>query len=40
MKIIDYIDQNVLTDKNQESGTPGTIIYTESPVEHKLTQGW
>jgi len=27
-------------DKNQERGAPGKIISTESPVEHKLTQGW
>jgi len=36
-----YNGQNTFTiDKNQESGAPGKIISTESPVEHKLTQGW
>lgn len=39
-EINDYIVQTFLTDKNQESGAPGKIISTESPVEHRLTQGW
>lgn len=35
-----YNGQNTfIIDKNQESGAPGKIISTESPVEHKLTQG-